>query len=155
MRGEPFSILPFAECHLSEVAEIERLCFSEPWSEQSLRLLLGDGGFGVVAMSEGRVLGYGGMTYVLDEGSVTNIAVHPHARRQGVGRAVTQELLRLSRTRGVVCVFLEVRESNLPAISLYRSEGFEECGVRKNFYRRPVESALLMVYRATEGEENT
>jgi ribosomal-protein-alanine N-acetyltransferase len=87
------------------------------------------------------------MTLVLDEGSVTNIAVHPAYRRLGLGREVTRALLRFAKEKGVTDVFLEVRESNLPAISLYRSEGFIPCGVRKNFYRHPVESAIQMVWR--------
>ena len=147
MSGDSLSILLLEERHLAEVAEIERLCFSEPWSEQSLRLLLGDGGFGVVATVGERVVAYGGMTHVLDEGSVTNIAVHPQYRRRGLGREVTDALLTHAGKRGVKSVFLEVRESNLPAISLYGSEGFERCGVRKNFYRHPVEAAILMVWR--------
>ena len=147
MRDGSVSLLPIGERHLASVAEIERLCFSEPWSEQSLRLLLGDGGLGVVAVKGDRVLAYGGMTLVLDEGSVTNIAVHPEYRRQGLGRQVTRGLLQLAKEKGVTSVFLEVRESNLAAITLYHSEGFTPCGVRKNFYRHPVESAILMAWR--------
>ena len=154
MTEQGVSILPLAECHLPQVAELERLCFSEPWSQESLRLLLADGGFSVVAVEEGRVLAYGGMTYVLDEGSVTNIAVRPECRRQGLGRRVTEGLLCGAKARGVRSVFLEVRESNLPAVALYRSEGFVPCGMRKNFYRHPVESAILMVWNGDETEEN-
>ncbi|MBQ9086345.1 MAG: ribosomal protein S18-alanine N-acetyltransferase [Clostridia bacterium] len=139
-------ILPLEEAYLADVAELERLSFAEPWSEQSLRLLLGENGLGVVVVRDGNAVAYGGMTVVLDEGSVTNIAVHPHARRAGLGRAVVRALMERARSRGIVSVFLEVRESNEAALSLYRSEGFVPCGIRKNFYRYPTESAIQMVY---------
>lgn len=139
-------VIPLTEEHLADVAEIERLCFSEPWSEKSLRLLTESGGFGAVAVSDGRVLAYAGMTTVLDEGAVTNIATHPSARRQGLGRAVTEALLTYARANAIRTVFLEVRESNKAALRLYESLGFSPCGIRKNFYRQPTESAIQMVW---------
>ncbi len=141
------SVLLLACEHLPRVAQLEKACFAEPWSETSLALLIAEGGFGVVVVSDGNVLAYGGMTYVLDEGSVTNIAVSPFHRGQGLGRRVVRALLEESLSRGLASVFLEVRESNEIARHLYESEGFSECGVRKNFYRHPVESAIQMVWR--------
>lgn len=141
-------ILIAEESHLDGIAELERLSFSEPWSRESLTLLLREGGLAVVACKDGRVLAYGGMTYVLDEGSVTNIATHPNFRRQGLGRAVTERMLLEARQRGLSHVFLEVRESNHAARALYEGLGFCVCGVRKNFYRKPTESALQMVWSA-------
>ncbi len=141
------TILLLAREHLPRVAELERICFAEPWSEQALAMLTADGGFGVVIVSDGQVSAYGGMTYVLDEGSVTNIAVSPSHRGQGLGRRVVQALLAESLSRDLATVFLEVRESNEVARHLYESEGFSVCGVRKNFYRQPVESAIQMVWR--------
>ena len=143
-----YEILPLAEEHLDGVAEIERLCFSEPWSRNALTLLLGEGGFGVVALLDGQVAAYGGMTFVLDEGSVTNIATHPDFRRKGLGRAVTAKMLEEAFSRGLETVFLEVRESNVAARALYEGLCFETCGIRKNFYRKPTESALQMIRRA-------
>ena len=140
------------EEHLPEVAELERLCFSEPWSEKSLRMLTEQGGVGAVLLLDGRVVAYGGMTTVLDEGAVTNIAVHPDARRRGFGRALTRYLLETVAQNGIRTVFLEVRESNGAARALYRSLGFVDCGVRKNFYRQPTESAIQMVWYADEKE---
>ena len=148
----PFELLLLEESHLEGAAELERLSFSEPWSREALRLLLSEGGFGIVALVEGRVVAYGGMTYVLDEGSVTNIATHPDVRRQGLGRAVTEQMLARARSLGIGSVFLEVRESNMAARALYESLGFCTCGLRKNFYRRPTESALQMVWRAEDSE---
>ena len=143
--ADGFLLTRLGEEHLASVAELERLCFSEPWSENALRLLMQDGAIGVVLLERGMVVAYGGMTTVLDEGAVTNIAVHPNARRRGYGRAVTAELLRLASERGIKSVFLEVRESNAAARALYGVLGFSECGVRKNFYRHPTESAIQMV----------
>jgi ribosomal-protein-alanine N-acetyltransferase len=134
------------EEHTARVEELERLCFSEPWSEQSLLLLTRDKNFGVVASEDGEVVAYGGMTCCLDEGCVTNIAVHPEHRRRGLGRSVLVEMLDEAKKRGIRSVFLEVRVSNEAAKALYLSEGFSEIGRRKNFYRAPVEDALAMAY---------
>ena len=144
-------ILPLAEEHLSEVAELERLCFSEPWSEKSLTLLLGDMALGVVCVLDGRVLAYGGMLLAPDEGQITNVAVHPSCRRCGYGRAVTEALLQSAQERELEQVALEVRASNQPAIALYQAFGFEVLGTRKRFYRLPTEDALVMV--KTMGKE--
>lgn len=146
-------LCPMTEAHLPQVAELERLCFSEPWSENSLRLLLGEHALGIVAVCDGTVAAYGGMTLAADEGAVTNIAVHPSFRRRGLGRAVTEQLLQAARERGAQRVFLEVRQSNCPARELYGRAGFAVCGERKNFYSRPTESAVLMVWTNTETEE--
>ena len=77
--------------HIPDVAEIERLCFSEPWSEKSLVILTDENNFGVVATLDGQTVAYGGMTCVLDEGAVTNIATHPDHRRQGLGRRIDRK----------------------------------------------------------------
>ncbi len=138
---------------LSEAAHLECLCFAEPWSEQSLSLLCGTDGFGVVVTLGGRVVAYGGMTTVLDEGSVTNIATHPDFRRRGFGRMAVEALLCEAKRRGLRSVFLEVRESNTPARSLYESMGFRSCGVRKNFYRHPAEHAVLYVADISEKDD--
>lgn len=135
------------------MAELERLCFSEPWSENSLRMLTETGAFGAVALLGDCVVAYGGMTAVLDEGAVTNIAVHPDARGRGYGKRVTETLLIYARETGIQTVFLEVRESNLVAKRLYETLGFRACGIRKNFYRHPTESAIQMVWTDDKTEE--
>ena len=139
-------VLPLSPAHLSGVATLERLCFPhEPWSEQALLVLCREHGTGFVALSEdGTPLAYVGMTYAADEGSITNVATHPTARRQGLGRAVVKALLRQASALGLAFVYLEVRPSNEAAIALYQSLGFETVGRRKNFYRHPTEDALLM-----------
>lgn len=132
--------------HLADVAVIEQLCFpDEPWSEQALKVLCRDHGTGFVAQDDsGMSLAYVGMTYATDEGSITNVATHPSARRQGLGRSVVSALLQQAAHLSLSSVYLEVRVSNAPAIALYESLGFEAVGTRKNFYRHPTEDALLM-----------
>lgn len=130
--------------HLPQLAELERLAFAIPWSEQSLSLLCGDTAFGFVCLEQGIVTAYCGMLTVLDEGQITNVATHPDHRRRGYGAAVLAAALGEAKKRGLSFVTLEVRESNVPAIGLYEKLGFETVGHRPRFYRQPVEGALLM-----------
>ena len=130
--------------HLCEVAQIEQLCFSDPWSVESLELMLGEQATGLVAIEDGKLLGYVGIICVLDEGQIINVATHPDARRRGVGRALMSAIEQLAKDRGIVFLSLEVRESNSAARSLYSSLGWVECGIRKNFYSKPTENACIM-----------
>lgn len=130
--------------HIPHVAEIERLCFSSPWSEKSLELLAGNGGVGFVAVCDDTVIAYGGMMTVLDEGQVTNIATHPDFRRKGAAKRVTEALIEHGRENGIDAIYLEVRKSNLAAITLYEGCGFLAIGERKKFYSDPTEDAVLM-----------
>ena len=139
--------------HVSRLAELEKLCFSEPWSEKSLTeeidkpaacflvAMQQDEGLGYGGMHT--VLGYGGMHTVLGESYVDNIAVFPEFRGHGVGRTLMEALIEKARENGGVFITLEVRTSNLPAIAMYRSLGFTEAGVRRNFYTEPREDALI------------
>ena len=131
--------------HLRAVAELERLSFSEPWSEGALSLLLTDSAFGVVCIAEDRVVAYGGALRALDEAQITNIAVHPDKRRMGYGRAVLRGLLEEGKRQGCTQFSLEVRVSNLGAIALYEREGFFRAVLRKGFYRDPREDAAVML----------
>ena len=130
--------------HLLEVASIEEMSFSLPWSLESLELMLTEQASALVALEDGRVLGYVGMMCVLDEGQIINVAVHPDARRRGVGRSLMQAAEAYAKERGIVFLSLEVRESNFAARSLYSSLGWEEQGIRKGFYSHPVENACVM-----------
>ena len=132
--------------HLPAVAELETLCFAQPWSENALTMLTQSGNFGIVALThEGRLIGYGGMLTVLDEGQITNIAVHPEFRRMGVGKAVLSAMISQAEQQGITEISLEVRVSNLAAKELYLQVGFEIAGVRKHFYSHPTEDGLVMV----------
>ena len=131
--------------HLAAVAEIERLCFSQPWSEKALELLLGESGVGFVCLAEDEVTAYGGMMLDPWEGQITNIATHPDHRRRGYGNAVTDALLKEAAARNAEQVSLEVRASNASAIALYEGLGFAIAGRRKGFYQNPREDALVMI----------
>ena len=138
--------------HLEGAATLEKLCFTSPWSAASLELLTKEGiGVGYVLTvpsapaSEPTVAAYGGMLVTVDEGQITNIAVHPDHRRKGYGAAITRALLRHAKDAKLESVSLEVRASNTAAIELYKKAGFAEAGRRKGFYAKPTEDALVMV----------
>lgn len=137
------TVVPMAEHHLAALAEIEKACFHAPWSEAMLREELGKGIF-LVAEQDGQAVGYVGCQTVLDEGYITNVAVSPDCRRQGIGRMLIGELVSRARAQGLAFVTLEARASNAPAIALYGGAGFVRVGVRKNFYTAPTEDAVLM-----------
>ena len=132
--------------HLVGAHRLETLCFSEPWSQKSLEMLVSSGAVGFVVLDGETVVAYGGMMCVLDEGQITNIAVDPLYRRRGSGKSIVDALISYALEQGIENISLEVRESNEGAIALYSSLGFEKRGVRKNFYRSPVESAIVMVW---------
>ena len=125
------TVVPMEERHLDTLAEIEKACFHAPWSADMLREELGKGIF-LVAEQDGAVAGYVGCQTVLDEGYITNVAVSPDCRRQGIGRALIAELTERAKRAGLAFVTLEARESNAPAITLYEGAGFRRVGVRKN-----------------------
>lgn len=129
---------------LTAVAEIEKVCFAEPWSEKSLELLLKNGNFGLVAEENGNVVAYVGVMTVLPESEITNVAVLPHFRRSGIASDLLDCMTAELRKRRADCVFLEVRRSNAAARSLYEKKGFSAVGERRNFYSKPVEDAILM-----------
>ena len=143
---DPFSfeVLPINASHLDAVAELEAACFAEPWSINSLRLLLGDAATGFVALYGGQPIAYGGMLWAPDEGQITNIAVHPDFRRRGCARAILLALMRAAEERGVYEISLEVRASNENAIRLYEKLGFCCVGRRRNYYVKPKEDALIL-----------
>ena len=131
---------------LCEIAEIERICFSSPWSEKSLELLLGDGAVGFAATLDGKgVVAYAGMLTVLDEGQITNVATLPEYRGRGFARAIMLSLEEYARENNISLLSLEVRWSNDAARALYCSLDWCEVGVRKNFYKQPTEDAIIMI----------
>ena len=141
-----FHITRLEDCHLSQAAELERLCFSQPWSESALAILTQQNGVGIAALTDGgKLVGYCGMLTVLDEGQITNVAVHPEFRRMGIGNALLNRLLEEANALGVTQISLEVRESNVAAKALYLRHGFTVAGVRKRFYSHPTEDGLVMV----------
>ena len=131
--------------HLRDVARLEDLCFSEPWSEHALEFLMSDAALGYVCEQDGRAVAYVGMMFAYDEGQITNVAVHPSVRRRGVGRKLMEAIADAARERNLVQIALEVRASNDAAIKLYEQDGFVIAGRRPNFYRNPIEDAFVML----------
>lgn len=130
---------------LDEVLKIENANFSEPWSKNSfLEALNSDYSHMIVAKSCGIVLGYVGMYSVQNEGYVYNIAVDQNSRGSGVGTCLMENLIEKARKLNLAFLSLEVRESNIPAINLYSKLNFVNQGIRKNFYSKPNENAIIM-----------
>lgn len=138
-------IVPMAEEHIGALAELERACFSAPWSADALREELGNphAVFRVAVDAAGNVRGYVGMHHLVDEGFVTNVAVSPAARRQGVARALLADLSAYGAAHGLYRIALEVRVGNAPAIALYEGAGYVRDGVRPGFYSHPTEDAAM------------
>lgn len=146
LNGSVFSLItPMTQDNVPFVAEIEKQCFSKPWSEDGLREELRNSGarFFVYEIN-GKVAGYMGMHIVLDECYIANIAVLPGYRRQGIGEKLLVYGETLAIKENCAFISLEVRISNRTAISLYEKRGFEKMGERKNFYSDPTENALIM-----------
>lgn len=146
-----FAVVPFAARHVPEAVRLERLCFSDPWSEAAFAgSLASPAAHFVAAERRGVLLGYAGMSYANDEGYIDNVAVFPAARRQGVARTLLRALDAFAREHRLAFLSLEARVSNAAAIALYASEGFVPQGVRPRFYTRPAEDAEIMTkfYRA-------
>lgn len=138
-------IRPMQTSDLPAVAKLENKYFSVPWSEHVLKQSLEKPEYlFFVASEEGEAVGYGGMLKVLEEGDILNIVVDERFRGRGIGRKLTQALLEEGKRQGMQTFTLEVRVSNTPAIRLYESLGFVSEGIRKRFYERPVEDALIM-----------
>ena len=133
--------------HIKEIARLEKECFSTPWSEQTIEDAFKTGTRFFVAQKDNSVLGYVGISAILDEGYITNVAVFPEARQQGVASALLNSLFKFAKENSLSFISLEVRESNNAAISLYQKFGFKTEGKRKNFYSAPQEDALIMTKR--------
>jgi ribosomal-protein-alanine N-acetyltransferase len=151
-------VRPATIADIAAVADIERSSFPDPWSAPAFAALLGrrEVHFVVAAPASpegadpvaGPVLGYAVAWFVVGEGEVANIAVHPECRGQGIGATLLDDVLRSATRARVTAVFLEVRESNEPARALYTSRGFQQVGRRRNYYRSPREDALLLRWDA-------
>ena len=137
-----------------EIFAIEMECFSVPWSLDSIEteLVNEDKKLYYVVEDVNGVVGYAGAWLVYDEGQITNIAIRPSARRQGFGAKLTSALIEECFKRGMHEIFLEVRISNLSALSLYRQLGFTVKGMRKNYYSEPKEDAYIMSLIKEEGK---
>ena len=131
--------------HVAQIAALEKICFSDPWSERSIASELDNKlAFWLVATEGETVAGYIGSQTVMEETDMMNVAVHPDFRRQGIAEALVSGLVEHLKAMGSHCLTLEVRAANAPAIALYEKLGFAEIGRRKNYYRNPREDALIL-----------
>ena len=130
---------------VAAIAELEKLCFSDPWSESSIASELHNPlSYWLVAESNGKLAGYVGSQAVLDAADMMNLAVSPNYRQQGIGQALVNALIHHLQRNHVIALLLEVRVSNLPAISLYEKLGFVQVGRRPKYYHNPREDALIL-----------
>ena len=144
--------------HLLSAVELEKECFSVPWTAEMFLAELSDPHCVYYAAEEdGRLIGYAGMQFVLDEGYINNIAVSPLYRRRGIASALMDRLICSARGLSLAFLTLEVRCGNSSAVSLYEKYGFERVGLRRGYYDKPREDALLMTLffgrAASDGEE--
>lgn len=138
-------IEPMRASDIEEVYQIERMCFTTPWSLDSFTSEINNNlAKYIVAKVDGKIVGYGGMWIVIDEGHITNIAVHPDYREQGIGEALVKSLIVLAKEHNAYRITLEVRPSNAAALNLYKKFGFQVAGTRKGYYSDTREDALIM-----------
>ncbi len=137
-------IIKMEACHAGELAELDKVCFAVPWSEN---LCLEEDQSRIaryfLAVEGDKIIGYSGIWLVADEGQITNIAVLPEFRKKGVASRLLERLI--EEAADAKRIVLEVRESNCAAIALYEKFGFKNAGMRKNFYREPTENAIIMI----------
>lgn len=139
------NIRQMEEGDLDQVCAIEEETFSMPWSRKSFRDTISYyHTLFLVAELDGEIAGYCGCYQSLEEAEITNIAVRRQLRGHGIGRRLLMELMRLGKEQGAFAYTLEVRVSNQAAIHLYESLGFVSFGIRKNFYEKPREDAMIM-----------
>lgn len=137
--------LKMDESHIEAIADLEKMCFCDPWSLNSIASELTNPlSTWVVAVDNGIVCGYVGAQSVLDGADMMNIAVHPDYRKQGIGYALIANLIILLKAKNVITLSLEVRPSNENAIYLYNKMGFKIVGRRPGYYRNPREDAYIM-----------
>lgn len=147
MRESKIKIQKMSAAHVAGAAAIEAGLFSMPWTQAALGDAVSQASaLFYVAMLDNEVAGYCGLYYAADEGEVAKVAVAPHCQRRNIAQMLLLEALRELCDRGVRHVYLEVRESNIPAIRLYEKIGFQKSGIRKGYYCKPDEDALVMKY---------
>jgi len=131
------------------IAAIEGGAFSNPWHPDTFRSLISEGRALILVAEDGEagVVGYAVLWWVMDQGELANLAVTEDFRGRGVGSALLDRILADAKTREVESVFLEVRMSNGRAFDLYRSRGFDQVAVRKDYYRKPREDARILLKR--------
>lgn len=137
-------IVKFCEHHIPDILQVERECFSDPWSEKMFKEeIKGKFSHYYVAEEDGCAVGYMGMWSLSGEGHITNIAISTNYRKKGFAKALLSHFTNIAKEEKLEFMTLEVRASNIPAISLYKSFGFEQVGVRKKYYENTEDAYLL------------
>lgn len=137
--------LRMSQDHVLQIAQLEKMCFSSPWSERSIESELTNPlALWLVAVDNDRVAGYVGSQSVMGEADMMNLAVDPEYRRMGVGKKLVEKLIDALSEEAVHSLTLEVRASNAGAISLYEKMGFQQVGRRPGYYSNPKEDALIL-----------
>lgn len=130
---------------LPQVCTIERETFSEPWSEEDFQKAVRDSNnHYLIAEFDGVIAGYCGYWGIAGEGDIFNVAVSKEYRGRRIGFTMMEALIRDALSRGITSLTLEVRSSNTAALNLYESLGFTRAGIRKDFYSKPREDAVIM-----------
>jgi ribosomal-protein-alanine N-acetyltransferase len=155
-QNEQLIFSPLLPAHIDQMEQIEIECFSVPWSREALEEELENpyAHYVVCTDGAGNVLGYIGSRIVLDSADITNVAVRPECRRQGVAARLLQVFLDFAKANKLAFLTLEVRASNYDAIALYGSRGFRSVGRRKNYYEHPREDAIIMTLEFDHGTED-
>ncbi|MEW6456184.1 MAG: ribosomal protein S18-alanine N-acetyltransferase [Acidobacteriota bacterium] len=142
---EELKIRRMREEDLNKVLEIENLSFSNPWSRNAFLFELVNRGisYPIIIEKEDKIIGYSIMWIIGEESHITNIAIHPHYRKMGIGKFILEKLITISKKRKAKYISLEVRKSNKNAVMLYEKMEFKLIGIRKNYYTNPLEDALI------------
>lgn len=143
--NDNIKILSFTKEHIDGVFNISNLSFKTPWSKESIaKELENEFARYVVAIKDNLIIGFAGAWLILDEGQITNIAVHPEYRGIGASHMLLDALIEICALENITSMTLEVRKSNIPAQSLYKKHGFTEEGLRKNYYLDNNEDGIIM-----------
>lgn len=134
------------EKDISKIAALDKLCFTLPWSESSFEKEIKENqsALYIVVEADNRLIGYAGQWCIVDEGHITNVAVHPYYRKRGIGEELVKLLIECSKELKIITHTLEVRASNAAAIALYKKLGFVPSGTRKEYYQDNNEDAIIM-----------
>ncbi|MGL4789834.1 MAG: ribosomal protein S18-alanine N-acetyltransferase [Anaerotignaceae bacterium] len=139
-------IKPMTMESVDDVVKVEEACFHIPWTKADFVKEVSENKMAIyrIAVVDGKVVGYAGMWHVVTEGHITNVAVHPDYRRQGVGEALIEEFIKVAEELEMIGITLEVKISNMGAQKLYTKFGFKPEGFRKNYYKDTNEDAVIM-----------
>ncbi len=131
--------------NIGEMLKIEKKSFNSHWNKQTFfDELSAENGYYLAVKDKGRMMGYSGFRHVLDEAHITTLAVHHKFRKKGIGTKLIEQLMKDAKAQGIKKLYLEVRQSNMPAQKIYKKLGFKVIDRRREYYQHPVEDALVM-----------